>query len=160
METKVCRKCGTEKPLNEFWKRSATKDGLYTCCKACEKPAHYERCKKYIKSEKGQKRLKRFRRTEHAKLLQKRWRTSEKGKQYEKSQWPLKRIIYRKQKGAVRAVGNAVRRNKLPKAKDVKCYCCNGQAEHWHHYQGYEKENWLKVIPVCYRCHMLIHYPF
>lgn len=37
METKLCRKCGQEKPTTEFHKDKATRDGLRTKCKSCVK---------------------------------------------------------------------------------------------------------------------------
>lgn len=33
--TKVCKKCGQEKPRSEYYKRKQNRDGLYTACKAC-----------------------------------------------------------------------------------------------------------------------------
>lgn len=33
--SKNCNKCGAEKPLSEFYKNKATKDGLTTHCKSC-----------------------------------------------------------------------------------------------------------------------------
>ena len=33
--TKTCKRCATDKPLEDFHKRSASKDGLQTYCKAC-----------------------------------------------------------------------------------------------------------------------------
>ncbi|MCL1496242.1 hypothetical protein CO583_01790 [Parasaccharibacter sp. TMW2.1882] len=33
--TKVCRKCGIEKPLSDFVKRKSSPDGRRTFCKAC-----------------------------------------------------------------------------------------------------------------------------
>lgn len=35
METKQCKKCGLEKPLNEFGKNKQNKDGLNRWCKIC-----------------------------------------------------------------------------------------------------------------------------
>jgi 5-methylcytosine-specific restriction endonuclease McrA len=37
METKVCKKCGYEKALNEFSNDSKKLDGLFNTCKECEK---------------------------------------------------------------------------------------------------------------------------
>jgi superfamily II helicase len=37
IKTKVCRKCKTEKSVQEFGKDKATKDGLYYICKICTK---------------------------------------------------------------------------------------------------------------------------
>jgi hypothetical protein len=35
METKICKKCGQELPLEYFSKNAKTKDGLQNHCKAC-----------------------------------------------------------------------------------------------------------------------------
>lgn len=35
MNTKVCTKCGEEKPVSEFGKKKASKDGLHYYCKPC-----------------------------------------------------------------------------------------------------------------------------
>ena len=35
METKICKKCGQEKPLDEFAKHKGYKDGHHTCCREC-----------------------------------------------------------------------------------------------------------------------------
>lgn len=46
METKVCRICGKELPLTEFWKNPRAKDGLENRCKTClkekNKKSYYE----------------------------------------------------------------------------------------------------------------------
>lgn len=34
---KICKKCGTEKPLSEFYKRKSTLDGYRNQCKKCSK---------------------------------------------------------------------------------------------------------------------------
>ncbi len=34
--SKVCKKCGAEKPLTEFYKDPSYRDGLYAVCKACK----------------------------------------------------------------------------------------------------------------------------
>lgn len=53
MTTKVCTKCGVEKPLGEYYKDRRAKDGAYSECKSCS----YERTKQYAKAnpEKGKK---------------------------------------------------------------------------------------------------------
>lgn len=50
--TKVCTKCGVEKPLGEFYKRSHSPDGLTPMCKSCvkitnQKPQYKNRQKLY-----------------------------------------------------------------------------------------------------------------
>ena len=54
METKICRKCGSELPLSEFYKAKGNKDGHKNICKECFKQqitewntAHPECTKQY-----------------------------------------------------------------------------------------------------------------
>ena len=42
MKTKVCTKCGKEKPLSEFHKRKESKDGYKSRCKECIKEIDHE----------------------------------------------------------------------------------------------------------------------
>lgn len=37
METKVCKKCGRERPVEEFYKIPGNKDGLDGVCKECRR---------------------------------------------------------------------------------------------------------------------------
>jgi hypothetical protein len=39
MPTKACRRCGKEKPLSDFYKNNATRDGLTYWCKDCTRTA-------------------------------------------------------------------------------------------------------------------------
>jgi hypothetical protein len=41
--TKVCKRCGQEKPLSEFHRNGQALDGHRATCKACEKRAHLEK---------------------------------------------------------------------------------------------------------------------
>lgn len=50
MRTKVCSKCGKEKPVSEFYRRTASKDGLNASCKECTKKAAAERRERQRKS--------------------------------------------------------------------------------------------------------------
>lgn len=54
MKTKVCTKCGIEKPLDQFAKNSSKPDGLSPQCKECKHKyyeEYYKRTKMiYIKS--------------------------------------------------------------------------------------------------------------
>lgn len=48
METKICSKCKKEKPISEFGKNKAKKDGLQTECKECKSAynkLHYQKNK-------------------------------------------------------------------------------------------------------------------
>src|SRR5262245_36882243 len=41
MKTKLCNKCGEEKPLEEFYTRRNTGDGYMNWCKECHKSVTY-----------------------------------------------------------------------------------------------------------------------
>jgi hypothetical protein len=47
METKVCTKCGIEKPLDQFAKNSSKPDGLSPQCKECKHKYYEEYYKKH-----------------------------------------------------------------------------------------------------------------
>ena len=42
MNTKICKDCKIEKPVNDFAKRSSSKDGLQTYCKPCQNQRVYK----------------------------------------------------------------------------------------------------------------------
>lgn len=46
MKTKICSKCGKEKPITEFYKDKSSKDGLYYWCKECSCKHNKERYRK------------------------------------------------------------------------------------------------------------------
>lgn len=45
-DTKVCKRCGKEKPLNEFYRNAQYKDGYVSKCKACARAEQAERERK------------------------------------------------------------------------------------------------------------------
>lgn len=49
METKVCKKCGQELPVSEFYTDASSKDGYRTKCKACYKEYQKRSRMKHIK---------------------------------------------------------------------------------------------------------------
>lgn len=52
MESKVCNKCGEEKPICEFSKNKTSKDGVQRKCKACAKKYREENHQKLLKKKK------------------------------------------------------------------------------------------------------------
>jgi len=60
---------------------------------------------------------------------------------------------------ARRMVRKAIRSKSLPRPDLRTCEVkeCNNQAVEYHHYAGYDKENWLTVMAVCRDCHGLAH---
>jgi hypothetical protein len=54
MNSKICARCGVEKPVSEFHKNSRSRDGLHSYCKTCNK----EKAAAHLKTEKGKAALK------------------------------------------------------------------------------------------------------
>ena len=54
-------------------------------------------------------------------------------------------------------VNQRVRHGRMPKASDQKCSNCSNTAEHYHHHKGYSFEFRYDVVPVCIKCHKLLH---
>lgn len=46
METKVCKKCGRELPISDFYANNRAKDGLGTYCKECSNSISVEYARK------------------------------------------------------------------------------------------------------------------
>ena len=53
-------------------------------------------------------------------------------------------------------VNYAIKKGIIPKADTCKCFKCGLRAKDYHHI-SYEKQDWLKVFPICRKCHMGIH---
>lgn len=53
METKVCRKCGQEKPVSEFIPDGRYRCGYQTCCRKCTN--EYQKMRRLGKKDKGYK---------------------------------------------------------------------------------------------------------
>lgn len=147
---KTCRTCKKIKPLSEFYKNAGHKDGHLNSCKAC--CSKYQ--KKYNQSEKRKANQKRYRKTEKGKLANlrgvKKYKKTAKGKATQK-RFLVGHPNYVK---ARQAVNNAIRAGKLPRPDTLLCHYCPKPAEQYHHWHGYEPENYLDVIPICEECHM------
>ena len=61
-------------------------------------------------------------------------------------------------KQARRLVNDYIKLKLLQSPKDQRCYKCKGfPAQHYHHYLGYAKTNWLDIVPLCVQCHKSEH---
>ncbi|MFA4906921.1 MAG: hypothetical protein WC602_01490 [archaeon] len=80
--TKKCSKCGSEKPLTEFYKNKRSKDNTTSHCKTCMNA--YQNA--YRQSEKGKAYHKAYNQSEKHKAYKKAYRQSEKGKAYPQSE--------------------------------------------------------------------------
>jgi hypothetical protein len=112
MTTKVCSKCGEEKPISEFGKDRERKDKLYVYCKLCTNTIGKESYQKNKEAKKES--VKKYRKSnlEKVKETRKRWALKNPDKIKQKAKrWRIKNIE------KARESTNNYRRNNLDKAK-------------------------------------------
>lgn len=146
---KQCSKCKEIKSIDEFHDDKTHKDGKRSLCKGC--------CKKYTLTKQGKVAIKKYLASEKSKARRKRYRQSEKGKAANRKDCSLHRARYPIREQARKTVSKATARGDILRASELQCSDCNSQAEQYHHYNGYEKEHWFDVIPVCRICHLSRH---
>lgn len=133
---KTCRRCGTEKPEEDFHRNKTRPGGRSYTCKACYS-AWY---KTYHQANAAK------RRQNSAKWISENpdrlaaWRAAN-------------RKRYTPQLQARAAVNNAIRDKRFSPAEDFNCFDCGMPASQWDHYAGYAKAHWFDVDPVCRDCH-------
>ena len=128
---KVCRKCGVERPLSDFYKHSHMADGHLNICKECTKA-----------------RVTRYRENNLEKI---RWYDRKRGsrqsaddiREYRKSN-PEKYEAHCK-------VKNAIRNNRLHKSTCIVCGGANSVAHHTDY------NNQLDVVWMCKEHHARLH---
>ena len=112
-------------------------------CIPCAKESMRTREQRYKQSAKGKETRRRYAQTPERKAYavarEKRWRTNNR----EKVQ-------------AHCAVKYAIRMNRLPRASTQQC-ACGEPAHDWHHIHGYARENRLRVMALCRKCHQQHH---
>lgn len=154
MDTKICSSpdCtykGQPQPIDNFYKNAHSLGGFHSNCKDCKnrhvraryhsdpevKAAVLTKTKAYRQSERGKEVMK---------------------KSYQKhAQSHPERV---KARIAVRGkVVNIKTGNGLPHPTELNCAECGKQAQEYHHHNGYDKEHWLDVIPLCAACHTSVH---
>lgn len=137
--SKVCFKCGAEKPLFDFYKQKGMKDGHLNKCKGCTKAEA----------------------TNHREKNLERVRDNDKARAKLRDPDVLrKRTTKYNEKNPVKvsartAVGNAVRDGRLLKPKF--CERCGKGGRLIGHHNSYSPDKWLVVEWVCSPCHSLIH---
>ncbi len=173
---KTCTKCKQSKPLTEFHRSRAEKDGYQYNCKTCR----YKGQKKYYQTTQGKIAREQYRQSEKYKAIQKRYRQSKQGKVANKlhrqtNNYKIKRRLYQQTEKyktiskrwrichpegikARRAVSYAIETNKLVCPDTLQCHYYPAQAEQYHHWHGYAPEHWLDVVPICKNCHTNIHW--
>lgn len=137
---KYCPACKTTKPTSTFSKNAARYDGLGVYCKPCravvEKPYRQQPKAKAVLN-----------------AAYSRYRRSAKGKERNQRQYNKARS----KRPAYDAVRYAVQTGKLAPVNTCECIECHGQADTYHHPNGYEGKYRLDVIPVCRPCHAILH---
>ena len=130
---KICFKCGTKKPLTEFYKHPQMADGHLNKCKECNKLDSKKDYRNNIdeKIAYDKKRNATQERRDAAREKQRKHRAEN----------PLK---YK----ARTAVGNAIRDGRL---KRKPCVYCESEERVQAHHKDYSKP--LEVVWVCFKCH-------
>lgn len=142
MEAKKCNRCGCLKPLTEFHLSKNRPDGHYSLCKECVK-----------------KKGKVFRESSKGREYRRRW-FSEHPEEPDRHQGRIDKWRA-KHPGAIeahRAVWWAAnKQGRLPKPTECLCEKCGQGAQIYHHPNGYTDGHKYDVIPLCHRCHKLLH---
>lgn len=153
METKICKKCGRELPINEFYKHKEMSTGYLNYCKDCVRKRvtkhridNIENVRAYDRNrpnarERGKKQREKIKNNlfDYQKMLE------------QKREWTKRN---RDKRAAHRALYRAILAGKI-----IKSNCCSlcGKTEcniEGHHYD-YSKP--LNVIWVCTECHGKLH---
>lgn len=74
-----------------------------------------------------------------------------------KPNYPYNKRDNRKKYDASLALRKAVRRGIVKPAHQQDCILCGRRAQDLHHHNGYDREHWLDVVPLCKACHRKQH---
>lgn len=185
MQQKRCTKCYELKDIAEFYEARRGKYGVEAQCKKC-KSAYFrqhrqhpevrarererlqkyyrqsrkiilEKSRQYYYSERGQAYFKAYRQSAACKESRRRYDASEKGQARSKKANKKQIRKFPERKRARSALSNAICDGKMLPAKDFQCVHCGKPARQHHHHNGYDREHWLDVIPLCILCHTIEH---
>ena len=148
---KACFKCGTEKPLSEFYRHSKMADGHLNKCKDCTKSDVTQHRNEHIDSIRAYDRKRSM--EPHRVEVRKEYAKTESGKQAHA------RALFRSrnkfpEKYAARVIfGNALRDGKVKRPNN--CSCCGKSCTPHGHHDDYSKP--LEVMWLCVPCHAARH---
>lgn len=143
---KQCSGCNEWKDESEFYKNKSNRDGLTYKCANCMREA----TKKWASTPIGKKIKHAYNNSEKAKVIKRNWAQTKAGQDCRKRNQDK----FPKKRKARRAINNAVRDGRFPHVSTQLCNVCGQQAQEYHHHNGYEKDNWFDVIPLCRSCHI------
>ncbi len=134
---KKCNKCKEWKSRDEFHKASKYKDGLNYTCKVC---------------------INELANTPERKLQRWTYRQTRRGKETQLNGANRYQAKHADRVKANRAVNNAIIQGVVypPHEKQCKADGCLKRAEDWHHWKGYEIENWFKIHAYCKVHHSMV----
>jgi len=163
---KQCRKCGTEKPLSEFFRNKGTKDGYLGRCKPCAMAANRESRDKHRDKVKAREQAYRERRKDWYTEIKAAYRQSHKGeiaaymKEYRQvnldrlsAQERGHRQEHPERTRAHQILHNAVRRGEM--TRPTQCEACESICTPQGHHADYSKP--LDVEWLCHRHHAARH---
>lgn len=150
---KTCFKCGTEKPLSEFYKHKQMGDGHLGKCKECTKDdvrnhreENIEKVRAYDRSRGN---------LPHRVAARKEYSMTPNGIAAAMRSQIKQRKEHPEKYKAHGKVSNSIRDGRL--IRPDKCSVCGmGCKPHAHHW-SYDEEHWLDVEWVCVNCHIDIH---
>lgn len=137
MVEKLCRFCNKVLPIERFSKNYTLKDGHSNKCRACQ--SAYDKANGARKLEMERLRMQ-----------------TNKGKEVRRRANINARQRHPEQVKAHNAITNAVRDGKLPHVSTQVCQKCGNKAQQYHHH-SYDPDFWLDVVPLCIKCHRLVH---
>jgi len=164
-EFKFCSICQETKPLTDFYQPKDRRASAH--CKACgnavsrayhlaNREKRLDQISEYRAANKEKlSEAERLRRADPAYREQcsaelKEWR--ERNKEYVAAYNRSMQVKARNR------VNKLILSGKLPRPDILICaHCAATQAQHYHHYAGYEHDNWLDVIALCTECHGKAH---
>jgi len=139
-ETKWCPRCLEWKHFSDFYRNKASKDNCQAYCKEC--------FNKFLNEPKRA-----VRRAEFSKEYNTRPDVVKERRKRQKEYNQQEQVKRRAASNS--AVVRAVKNGTLPHISQCICQTtsCNNQAQEYHHWAGYDKKNWLDVLPLCIECH-------
>lgn len=136
----VCTKCNQPKSKTDFTASKYEKRGFLTECNVCRN----DRLIRGYYTDSG---------NANQKQRQKKYNSKESSKKKARERSKRRRQRHPLKYQCGQAVNRAVLHGKIPRVSSLKCDKCGNSAQHYHHYNGYEKEHWFDIIPLCTICH-------
>lgn len=159
--SKVCTKCGVDKPLSDYNKHKQGKHGRRSSCRLCQNAEN----KAYKQTEQGKEKRRQWKRSEKGKENERRFRENNKEKirtWQQRERYKIRKSEYRDEQ---RFDGN---RLKALDRDNHQCVNCKSKKQLQVHHKDQRGRNTPKeeqnhhmdnLITLCARCHINKHNP-